>query len=130
MEDVYNACASYWTWLAYWAAQFRGNQFIVDAAIQDLNLWNRYVGPTWTELMAILNDISVENLGTPEAKLGEAAARVALQWIPLSLKQIGFRHLVMPEGEALYIDRHDFPGAPWGGWPGITGARAGSASAR
>ena len=26
MEDVYNACAAYWTWMAYWAAQFRGSQ--------------------------------------------------------------------------------------------------------
>lgn len=112
MEDVYSACASYWTFLAYWAAQFRGNQVSVDAAIQDLNLWNRYVGPTWTELMTILDDVLIEDLDAAEAGLREAAARVALQWIPLSLKQIGFRHLVIPEGEAFYIDRHDFPGAP------------------
>jgi hypothetical protein len=109
MEDVYSACAAYWTWMAYWAAQFRGNQISVDAAIQDLNLWRRYAGPTWAELMKSLDEVSIEDLGAPGAKLREAAARVARQWIPLSLGQIGFRPLAVPGEEAFYIDSHDFP---------------------
>lgn len=109
MEDVYNACAAYWTCMAYWAAQFRGNGVRVGAEIQNLNLWKRYVGASWASLTQILDVVSIEDLGAPETKLREAAARVARQWIPQSLCQIGFRHVVGPGGESFYVDRHDFP---------------------
>ena len=109
MEDVYGACAAYWTWMAYWAAQFRGNQILVGAEIQNLNLWKRYVGSTWEGLIQILDEVPIEDLGAPEAKLRQAAARVAHHWVPQSLRQIGFRHVVSPVGEAFYIDHHDFP---------------------
>lgn len=109
MEDVYNACAAYWTWMAYWAAQFRGNGVRVNTEIQNLNSWKRYVGPTWEGLIQILDEVPIEDLGAPEARLRQAAARVARQWVPQSLRQIGFRHVVGPGSEAFYIDRHDFP---------------------
>jgi hypothetical protein len=109
MEDVYGACAAYWTWMAYWAAQFRGNRVLVGAEIQNLNLWKRYVGTTWEGLMQILDGVPIEDLGAPEAKLRQAASRVARDWVPQSLRQIGFRHLVNPGGEVFYIDRHDSP---------------------
>lgn len=109
MEDVYNACAAYWTWMAYWAAQFRGNSVPVGAEIQNLNLWKRYVGPTWAGLNQILDQVPVEDLGAPQEKLRQAAARVAGHWVPQSLGHMGFRHVVGPGGEAFYIDRHDFP---------------------
>lgn len=109
MEDVYNVCAAYWTWMAYWAAQFRGNGVRVGAEIQNLNLWKRYVGPTWAALIQILDEVPIEDLGAPEAMLRQAAACVAGQWVPQSLRQNGFRHVVGPGGEAFYIDRHDFP---------------------
>jgi hypothetical protein len=109
MEDVYNACAAYWTWMAYWAAQFRGNQVLVGAEIQNLNLWKRYVGPTWAGLYQILDEVPIEDRGATEVRLRQAAARVARQWVPQSLRQIGFRHEVVPGGEAFYIDHHDFP---------------------
>ncbi|WP_368834440.1 hypothetical protein [Mycobacterium intracellulare] len=51
IEDVYNACAAYWTWMAYWAAQFRGNHILPDAEIQNVNLWKRYVGSMWEGLI-------------------------------------------------------------------------------
>jgi hypothetical protein len=51
MEDVYSACAPYWTWMAHWAAQFRGNRVLVGAEIQNLNLWKRYVGSTWRAIV-------------------------------------------------------------------------------
>jgi hypothetical protein len=65
LEDVYSACAAYWTWMAYWAAQFRGNGLELAAEIEDLKLWKRYVGPTWTGLIQVLDDTPVEDLGTP-----------------------------------------------------------------
>ncbi|MCH9731722.1 MAG: hypothetical protein K0U84_18930 [Actinomycetia bacterium] len=109
MEDVYNACIPYWTWMAYWAAQCRGNQIQIGAEIQSLNLWKRYVGSTWGGMLEILDGGPIEDLGTSEAKLRQAAVSVAGQWIPQSLHQVGFRHLATPGGEEFYIDRHDFP---------------------
>jgi hypothetical protein len=109
MEDVYNACAAYWTWMAYWAAQFRGNQILVGAETQNLNLWKRYVGSTWEGLIQILDEVPIEDLGAPEAKLRQAAARVARHWVPQSLHHTGFRHVVTTGGEAFYIDHHNFP---------------------
>jgi hypothetical protein len=109
MENVYSACTAYWTWMAYWGAQFRGNRVLVGAGIQNLNLWKRYVGPTWAGLIQILDEVPIEDLGAPEAKLRQAAVLVACQWVPQSLRHIGFRHVVSPGGEAFYIDRHDFP---------------------
>lgn len=109
IEDVYSARAAYWTWMAYWAAQFRGNRVLVGAGIQNLNLWKRYVGPTWAALIQILDEVPIEDLGAPEATLTQAAVRVARQWVPQSLRQTGFRHVAGPGGEAFYIDRHSFP---------------------
>jgi hypothetical protein len=66
LEDVYSACAAYWTWLAYWAAQLRGNRVLVDARIQNLYLWKRYVGPSWTGLMDILDEVPIEDSAFPK----------------------------------------------------------------
>jgi hypothetical protein len=107
LEDVYSACAAYWTWMAYWAAQFRGNG-VELAGIEDLKLWKRYVGPTWTELIQVLDDTPVEDLGTPGDMLRGAAASAA-NWVSISLQHIGFRHVQDAAGEAFYIDRFDFP---------------------
>jgi hypothetical protein len=59
-------------------------------------------------LIQILDEVPIEDLGAPEAMLRQAAACVAGQWVPQSLRQNGFRHVVGPGGEAFYIDRHDF----------------------
>jgi hypothetical protein len=109
MEDGYNACSAYWTWTAYWAAQFRGNRILLGPEIQNLNLWKRYVGSTWERMIQILDEVPIEDLGAPEANLRDAAVRVAGTWVPQSLRQIGFRHVMSSGGEAFYIDRHDFP---------------------
>ena len=87
----------------------QGQGVRAGAEIQNLNLWKRYVGPTWAGLIQILDEVPIEDLGTPEARLRQAAARVAREWVPQSLRQIGFRHVLGPGGEAFYIDRHDFP---------------------
>jgi hypothetical protein len=107
LEDVYSACAAYWTWMAYWAAQFRGNGLKLPAEIEHLSLWRRYVGP-WTGLIQGLADTPVEDLGTPGDTLRAAAARIA-NWVSSSLQHIGFRHVKDAAGEAFYIDRFDFP---------------------
>jgi len=110
MQDVYNACAPCWTYVAYWAAQFRGNGLDLPAEIDNHKLWKRYVGPTWAELMQILDDTPVEDLGTPGTTLRQAAAHMT-NWVSRSLQHIGFRHVNDAEGEAFYIERFDFPGA-------------------
>jgi hypothetical protein len=108
LEDVYSACAAYWTWMAYWAAPLRGNGLELAAEIEDLKLWKRYVGPTWTGLIQALDDTPVEDLGTLGDMLRGAAASVA-NWVSISLQHIGFRNVKDTAGEAFYIDRFDFP---------------------
>lgn len=107
-EDVYSACAAYWTWMAYWAAQFRGNGLELPAEIEHFSLWKRYVGPTWNELIQALDNTPVEDLATPGDTLRAAAAGMT-KWVAYSLQHIGFRHLKTGTGGAFYIDRFDFP---------------------
>jgi hypothetical protein len=110
MEDVYNACAASWTSMAYWAAQFRdGDQLgAMETGITSLELWKRYVGPTWDSFGEALSQLPVADLTTPAAVLQEAARGVAT-WVAESLQFIGFRHIQTPSHEAFHINRFDFP---------------------
>jgi hypothetical protein len=76
--------------------------------IEHLDLWRRYVGPTWGELIQALDNIAFEDLSTSGGALRSAAARMAT-WVSQSLQHIGFRHVRSAAGEAFYIDRFDFP---------------------
>jgi hypothetical protein len=111
MEGVYNACAAFWTSMAYWAAQLRDgdNLGAMDTEISGLELWKRYVGPTWDSLGEALSHLPVADLTTPAAVLQQSARGLAT-WVDESLQFIGFRHIVMPPSdEAFYIERMDFP---------------------
>jgi hypothetical protein len=110
LEDVYNACAPYWTSMAYWSAQFRGNeQFLaVSSELSGLDLWRRYVGSTWETLKEALVGLPVADLKTAPATLQQAARGIA-GWVAESLRFIGFRQTIGPDGAAFFIDRHDFP---------------------
>jgi hypothetical protein len=111
MESVYNACAAFWTSMTYWAAQFRDGDHLgaMDTEITSLELWKRYVGPTWDSLGEALSRLPVADLTTPATVLQQSARGLAT-WVAESLQFIGFRHIVMPPSdEAFYDDRADFP---------------------
>lgn len=95
--------------MAYRGAQFRGSGVRVGTEIQNFTLWKRYVGPTWAGLIQILDEVPIEDLGAPEARLRQAAARVASQWVTGVAAPDRLRYVVGPWGEAFYVDRHDFP---------------------
>jgi hypothetical protein len=109
-DDVYNACAAFWTWMAYWSAQFRDGVELADVGpdIAELALWKRYVGPTWNSLGQALAALPVADLSTPADTLRHAAGGMA-GWVAESLRFIGFRNVKGAVGDAFYIDRHDFP---------------------
>lgn len=111
MEGVYSASAVFWTSMAYWAAQFRDGDHLgaMGTDITSLDLWKRYVGPTWHSLGEALSHLPVVDLTTPATVLQQSARGLAI-WVAESLQFIGFRHIVMPPSdEAFYIDRADFP---------------------
>ena len=49
-------------------------------------------------------------LNTSSHSLHQAVQEVAAA-VSESLKHIGFRNIDEPQGQAIYIDRHDFPSA-------------------
>jgi hypothetical protein len=110
LEDVYNACAPFWTSMAYWSAQLRTDDQVFDFGSEttDLELWRRYVGPTWRSLGRVIVDLPVADLMTSAATLQKSARDVA-NWVAESLSFISFTHILGADGEAFYIERHDFP---------------------
>ncbi len=114
-DDVYAACIPLWTWIAYWAAEYRETSEISEisempAEISRLKVWQRYVGPTWQTMATALSQLPVTLAASPDA-LHQAARRVAVA-IGKSLEYIGFRHHDSAAlNELLHISRHDFPSA-------------------
>lgn len=108
-NEVYTACVAYWTQVAYWVAEYRQGDAIGDVpdGITRLAIWRRYVGPTWQSLTCALSRLPV-TLTTSSHSLHQAAQGVAMA-VSESLKHIGFRHIDEPQGQAFYVDRHDFP---------------------
>jgi len=49
-NDLYIACAAFWTAVSYWAPQYRRERTIGEPleAIRNLRVWQRYVGPHWS----------------------------------------------------------------------------------
>jgi hypothetical protein len=111
-DDVYAACIPLWTWVAYWAAEFReGNEISeVPGEIARLKVWQRYVGPTWQTMARALSQLPVALAASPDA-LHQAARRVAVA-VGESLEYIGFRHHdSVTLNELFRIARQDFPSA-------------------
>ena len=111
-DDVYAACIPLWTWVAYWAAEYREGNAIseVPGEIARLKLWQRYVGPTWQTMATALSQLPVALAASPDA-LHQAARRVAVA-VGESLEYIGFRHQDSATlNELFHIARQDFPSA-------------------
>jgi hypothetical protein len=111
-DDVYAACIPLWTWVAYWAAEYREGDEIgeVPGEIARLKVWQRYVGPTWQTLARALSQLPVALAASPDA-LHQAARRVAVA-VEESLEYIGFRHHdSVTLNELFSIARQDFPSA-------------------
>jgi hypothetical protein len=109
-NDVYIACASFWTTVSYWAAQYRRGDAIAEppATTRTLRVWQRYVGPTWGLMAAALTTVPDIDLPTTPADLHAAATRV-LDAVEQSLNFIGFRYFDDgANGPAIYLDRYDF----------------------
>jgi hypothetical protein len=111
-DQVYAACIHFWTSVAYWAAQFRQGDEIVDvpADIAQLQAWQRYVGGTWGDMMQALSLLPVTSLTTSPEVLQDAARGLAVA-VEKSLNHIGFRHFDGPTSAEFYVDRVDFPDA-------------------
>jgi hypothetical protein len=114
-DDVYAACTPLWTWVAYWAAEYREGSEIseiseVSDEIARLKVWQRYVGPTWQMMAGALSQLPVALAASPDA-LHQAARRVAVA-VGASLEYIGFRHQdSVTLNELIHIARQDFPSA-------------------
>ncbi len=111
-DDVYAACIPLWTWVAYWAAEYRqgGEISEVPGEIARLKVWQRYVGPTWQTMATALSRLPVTLAASPDA-LHQGARRVAVA-VGKSLEYIGFRHQDSAAlNELFHIERHDFPSA-------------------
>jgi hypothetical protein len=114
-DDVYAACTPLWTWVAYWAAEYReageaGEIGEVPAEIARLKAWQRYVGPTWQTMARALSQLPVSLAASPDV-LHQAARRVAVA-VGASLEHIGFRHQEsVTLNELFRIARQDFPSA-------------------
>jgi len=111
-EGVYAATHSFWTQVAYWAAEHREDDEIsqLPADITQLKIWQRYVGPTWESMTDALSQLPTALATSPEA-LNRAATGVAVT-VSESLQHVGFRHFNGPTLlEFFYIDRYDFPSA-------------------
>ena len=83
------------------------------AQVSGLELWQRYVGPTWDSLGAALSQLPVSEFspgsaGAPASRLQLAAGAVA-QRVTESLQFIGLRHFDEANNTFFYIDRRDFP---------------------
>jgi len=111
-DDVYAACTPLWTWVAYWAAEYREGDEVseVPEEIARLKVWQRYVGPTWQALARALSHLPVTLAASPDA-LHQAARRVAVA-VGESLEYVGFRHHDSANlNELFHIARQDFPSA-------------------
>jgi hypothetical protein len=114
-DDVYAACDALWSWVAYWAAQYRqgGENSVIGEVPEEiarLEVWQRYVGPTWQTMARALSQLPVALAASPDA-LHQAARRVAVA-VAESLEYIGFRHSESATLNELFrIARHDFPSA-------------------
>lgn len=111
-DDVYAAGIPLWTWVAYWAAEYReGNEISeVPGEIARLKVWQRYVGPTWQTMARALSQLPVALAASPDA-LHQAARRVAVA-VGESLEYIGFHHQdSVTLNELFRIARQDFPSA-------------------
>ena len=109
---MYAAGIPLWTWVAYWAAQYRqgGEISEVPGEIARLKVWQRYVGPTWQTMATALSRLPVTLAASPDA-LQQGARRVAVA-VKASLEYIGFRHQDSAAlNELFHIERHDFPSA-------------------
>ena len=111
-DDVYAACTPLWTWVAFWAAEYRGGSEISEmpGEIARLELWQRYVGPTWQTMARALSQLPVTLAAAPDA-LHQAARRVAVA-VGASLEHVGFRHQDSANlKELFHVARQDFPSA-------------------
>jgi hypothetical protein len=114
-DDVYAACTPLWTWVAFWAAEYREGSEIseiseVRGEIARLKVWQRYVGPTWQTMARALSQLPVTLAASPDA-LHQAARRVAVA-VGASLEYVGFRHQDSANlNELFHVARQDFPSA-------------------
>ncbi len=111
-DDVYAACTPLWTWVAFWAAEYREGSEIseVPEEIARLKVWQRYVGPTWQTMARALSQLPVTLATSPDA-LHQAARRVAVA-VGASLEYVGFRHQDSANlNELFHVARQDFPSA-------------------
>jgi hypothetical protein len=110
-DDVYSACAPFWTSVSYWAAYYRAGDDVTDVPqeIGELNIWDRYVGGTWRSMAQALSQLPVDLTTSPDV-LQRAAKEVAIA-VDDSLNYTGFRHFDTPTAEHFYVDRQDFPSA-------------------
>jgi|SRR5271166_511207 len=111
-DDVYAACTPLWTWVAFWAAEYREGSEIsgVPEEIARLKVWQRYVGPTWQTMARALSQLPVTLAASPDA-LHQAARRVAVA-VGASLEYVGFRHQDSANlNELFHVARQDFPSA-------------------
>jgi hypothetical protein len=111
-DDVYAACTPLWTWVAFWAAEYREGSEIseVPGEIARLKVWQRYVGPTWQTMARALTQLPVTLAASPDA-LHQAARRVAVA-VGASLEYVGFRHQDSANlNELFHVARQDFPSA-------------------
>jgi hypothetical protein len=114
-DDVYAACTPLWTWVAFWAAEYREGSEIseigeVPEEIARLKVWQRYVGPTWQTMARALSQLPVTLAASPDA-LHQAARRVAVA-VAASLEYVGFRHQDSANlNELFHVGRQDFPSA-------------------
>jgi hypothetical protein len=114
-DDVYAACTPLWTWVAFWAAEYREGSEIseiseVPGEIARLKVWQRYVGPTWQTMARALTRLPVTLAASPDA-LHQAARRVAVA-VGASLEYVGFRHQDSANlNELFHVARQDFPSA-------------------
>ncbi|WP_280385761.1 hypothetical protein [Nocardia wallacei] len=108
--DVLSTCNVFWKACAYWGAHLRTNDVITDPplAVTSSELWERYIGDSWSDLANGFAGVPVADLTTDPEVLHAAALHMqgAQQ---VSLRVMGFRYEGDSSGEAFYMDRWDFP---------------------
>jgi hypothetical protein len=109
-DSMLGACLHYWTSLAYWTAHHRVEDVVGDIHpdVAALELWQRYVGPTWDSLRSALVSLPVDDLDTEVDVLHDAAAVVA-NALEESLQYIGIRYSDQGGDDWWFsVDRPDF----------------------
>jgi hypothetical protein len=110
-DSMLGACVHYWTALAYWTADHRVEDVVgeIHPDVATLELWQRYVGPTWDSLRGALASLPVGDLTTAVDVLHDAAA-VAANALEESLQYIGIRYFDQGDDDWWFsVDRLDFP---------------------